>query len=234
MSSDDIESPAIEEAPKVHEASVATDAQKNVEFYAASVTAWYASALEHDKSIFALAAGAIALLVTLLTTVGFEELASLVLFAIAILSFLVTIASLLQVFRKNQDYIQQMLVSGRVENHPTLKLLDRTAQISFGVGVLFAAAVGFNVAITSFHKKQAEKEHAMATENKSTQTQRAHAFDSVNGAASLQPRTKSFQGAANLQPAASAPAPVPTVAAPSSAASAQATTAPASSPKSAP
>ena len=36
--------------------------QKSIEFYAASVNAWYASALEHDKSIFGLAAGGIALL----------------------------------------------------------------------------------------------------------------------------------------------------------------------------
>lgn len=43
---------------------------KTVEYYSAAVTAWFNTALEHDKSILTLAAGGIGLLITLLTTVG--------------------------------------------------------------------------------------------------------------------------------------------------------------------
>ena len=46
------------------------DEQKKIEFYAASVAAWYESSLEHDKSLLTLSAGGIGLLITLLTTVG--------------------------------------------------------------------------------------------------------------------------------------------------------------------
>ena len=91
---------------------------KSVEFYAASVAAWYASALEHDKSVFALAAGGIALLITLLTTVGFTSSFTLLLFAGAITAFLTTLIVLLVVFRKNQDYIERVLTSEAALSDP--------------------------------------------------------------------------------------------------------------------
>ena len=231
MPPSDVDLPLIDDAQKANSPQVSIDEQKAIEFYAASVNAWYASALEHDKSIFTIANGAIALLITLLTTVGFEGLFSLILFVTAIISFLITIALLLLVFRKNQVYIQQVLTNGEVEN---LGILDRAAQIVFGLGVLFACALGVNVAIISVHNKQAEKECTMATDNKPTQNQRTHAFDSVNGAANLQPVTESFQGATNLRPVASAPATVPAAPAPSSTASTQSATASSSTSKSAP
>ena len=53
--------------------------QKEVEFYATSVTAWYNTALERDRGLFTLSAGGIGLLLTLLTTVGLKDLALVVL-----------------------------------------------------------------------------------------------------------------------------------------------------------
>lgn len=66
-----------------------SDAQKlkDVEFYSASVTAWYNSAFEHDKSILTLSSGGIALLVTLLTTIGARSPESMVLYALAVIFF---------------------------------------------------------------------------------------------------------------------------------------------------
>jgi hypothetical protein len=188
----------------------AVEAQKSVEFYAASVAAWYASAIEHDKSIFALAGGGIALLITLLTTVGFEDITTLVLFALAVGSLLITLITLLIVFNSNQEYIRRMLTSEVVIDDPSLRLLDKVARATFAVGVLFACFVGFSAAITSFNNKRAEKERVMATEKKSPQTQVTHAFDSVNGASSLQPQMKSLNSASKSQPTASAPASSPT------------------------
>ena len=183
-------------------------AEKSVEFYAASVNAWYASALEHDKSIFALAGGGIALLVTLLTTVGFSDWTTFVLFAIAIGCFLATLTCLLVIFRKNQAYIEATLTKGGPHLDPTLQRLDLAALVTFGMGVLFAAAVGVSAAWHSFSSRQLDKEKLMATENKSSPQQSAHAYDSVNGAAKLQfDMTKSFNGAGKLQQAAATPAP---------------------------
>ena len=120
--------------------------QKDIEFYAASVNAWYTSALEHDKSVFALAGGGIALLITLLTTVGFEGSLTLTLFLIAITCFLVTLGCLLCVFHGNQNYIEKALKSGSLVSDRKLQTLDLTAQFAFGIGVLFASAVGFSAA----------------------------------------------------------------------------------------
>ncbi len=175
---------------------------KSVEFYAASVTAWYTSALEHDKSVFALSAGGIALLITLLTTAGIEEVVTLALFCIATVAFLVTLGCLLWVFRLNQDYIAQTLATGSLVDDPKLKRLDQTARWSFWLGVLFASAVGFSTAWTTFNKKLSDKEKTMAND-KPAQTQSIPTFDSVNGAAKLSPDfTKSFHGAGGLQPGA--------------------------------
>lgn len=72
--------------------------QKEVEFYAASVNAWFNTSLEHDKSLFTLSAGGIGLLLTLLTTVGLSSAESLVLYIGAILSFLSAIIAILLIF----------------------------------------------------------------------------------------------------------------------------------------
>ncbi len=196
-------------------------AHKTVEFYAASVNAWYASALEHDKSVFALAAGGIAILVTLLTTVGVSTWATSVLFAGAIASFLTTLVALLTIFRKNQTYIEATLACGQPYNDPSLRRLDLVALVAFGVGVVFASAVGVSSAIDSFTAKRTDKEKAMATESTNQKTQ-IEAL-SVFGVGRLQPdAAKSFHGVGNLQPTASTP-----VAAPAASASTAAATAPA-------
>jgi hypothetical protein len=53
---------------KLREREEETARAKDVEFFAAGVNAWYNTALEHDKSIFALAAGSIGLLVSTQST----------------------------------------------------------------------------------------------------------------------------------------------------------------------
>jgi hypothetical protein len=208
-------------------------AQKSVEFYSASVAAWYASALEHDKSVFTLAAGGIGLLVTLLTTVGFDGWVTFIFFALAIGSLLVTLACILVIFKKNQSYVQAVLAGGQVYTDPKLARLDRAALVSFGLGVVFAVGVGISAAWISF-QKQTQKGHEMANEKQSVPT-----FDSVLGAARLQPDfTKSFHGAGNLAPSVTAPAPsAPTASAPAAsapAASAPIASAPAASAATAP
>ncbi len=206
-------------------------AQKAVEFYAASVNAWYASALEHDKSIFALAGGGIAILVTLLTTVGFSTWVTLALFAVAIASFLITLVALLTIFRKNQAYIEATLAKGQPHNDPNLRRLDLVALVTFGIGVLFASAVGISAAFDSSTTKRTEKEKTMATQGKNQQTQPIPLRESVNGAGRLQPDlTKSFHGAGNLQTTASAPVAAPAASVLVAAPAAATPTAPATAP----
>lgn len=199
---------------------------KSVEFYSASVAAWYASALEHDKSIFALAAGGIGLLVTLLTTVGFSDWVTFTLFALALTSLLVTLVCVLVIFKRNQSYIEATVTAGAIYTDPWLARFDRAALISFGLGVFFAAGVGVSAAWNSFQTKQTLKGHEMADGKQSVPT-----FDSVLGAARLQPEfTKSFHGVGNLAPSVPAPAaPAPAASAPVASAPATSTATPAPS-----
>lgn len=197
--------------------------QKDVEYYASSVNAWFNTSLEHDKSILTLAAGGLGLLITLLTTVGLSSSEALILYVGAIISFLVALVSVLVVFRQNRTYIEQVLAGKVTGNDPVLAKADSIALWAFGVGVVFTAVIGIATAIHSYTLK----EKTMANEpTKSTgSVPLRESFngasnlqisnDSFNGVASLQ---KSFNGASNLQPqpiasttvpASSTPAPAP-------------------------
>ncbi|MHB1188445.1 hypothetical protein [Thiobacillus sp.] len=194
--------------------------QKRVEYYAASVNAWFNTSLEHDKNLLALSAGGIGLLLTLLTTVGLSSAESLILYIGAIASFVVALVAILIIFRRNRTYIENTL-SGKSSNDPFLTKLDLTALWAFGIGVVFTAIIGIAAAVHSY----STKEKTMANETtKKTETVAL----SFNGASSLQSSTdftKSFNGAANLQPQ-----PVASTTAPAASSSAPATPAtPASS-----
>ena len=174
------------------------DDQKKIEFYAASVAAWYESSLEHDKSLLTLSAGGIGLLITLLTTVGLGTSEALVLYIGAICSFVVSLVSILFVFRGNQRHIEDILSSKNQGADLMLSKLDGTAIWSFGIGVVFTAVIGISAAIHSF----TTKEKIMTNETTKT-TETVPLRESFNGAANLQSGTdlgKSFNGAGNLQP----------------------------------
>lgn len=185
--------------------------QKDIEFYASSVNAWFNTSLEHDKSILTLAAGGIGLLITLLTTVGISSSEALVLYVGAITSFLVALVSVLVVFRSNRTYIERVLAGKAEVNDPVLAKADSIALWAFGAGVVFTALIGIASAIHSF----TSKEKSMATEpTKQTQATPSDSrltvcIESFNGVANLQ---KSFNGAANLLhlPTASTTAPTAT------------------------
>lgn len=183
------------------------DDQKKIEFYAASVSAWYESSLEHDKSLLTLSAGGIGLLITLLTTVGLGTAEALVLYVGAISSFVVSLVSVLRVFRGNQKHIEDVLSGKNPSTDPALSRLDVTAIWSFGLGVVFTAVIGISAAIHSL----TTKEKIMTNETQKTTTT-VPLRESFNGAANLQSGSdlgKSFNGAGNLQPQPAAQTTVP-------------------------
>lgn len=174
------------------------DNQKRIEFYAASVAAWFNSSLEHDKSLLTLSAGGIGLLITLLTTVGLHSAEALVLYVSAIASFVVALISILFVFRRNQTHIEEILSGKNTGSDPILSRLDVTAKLAFGAGVVFSAVIGISTAIHSY----TSKEKVMANETKKS-TGAVPLRESFNGATNLQPGTdftRSFNGVSNLQP----------------------------------
>lgn len=190
--------------------------QKRVEYYSASVNAWFNTSLEHDKNLLTLSAGGIGLLLTLLTTVGLSSAEALVLYIGAIVSFVVALVAILIVFRRNRTHIEDILSGKSTSNDPLLTKLDTTALWAFGIGVLFTAIIGLAAAIHSF----STKDKTMANET-TKKTETATLRESFNGASNLQPSTdftRSFNGAGNLQPQpaanttappASSPAPAP-------------------------
>lgn len=190
--------------------------EKEVEFYAAGIAAWYNTSLEHDKSVFGLSAGGIGLLITLLTTVGVSSACLLGLYIAAILSFLTSLCVLLVIFRRNRTHIEQVLSDTAPRSDPCLEKLDLAAILAFGAGVIFTAVVGISAAVNSLID---EKEKAMANEGKTNLSIGVPVGDSFNKVSNLHPGAdlgKSFNGVGNLrpQPTASTPAPAPVASTP--------------------
>jgi hypothetical protein len=168
--------------------------QKEVEHYSASVSAWFNSALEHDKSLLTLSAGGIGLLVTLLTTVGVSSSEGLILYSLAIAFFVSTIGCVLFVFKRNKTHIENVIAGSSVDSDRVLTRLDTAAATGFGLGVVFSALIGIAAAANSFTDRSVEMSNK----------ERINILESFNNLARLQQTptdTRSFDGAARLRPA---------------------------------
>ena len=108
--------------------------------------------LEHDKQLLTLSSSAIALLVTLLRTVGVSNLLQIVLFGIALIAFLVTVILMLITLRKNADYIQKMLNDGGLIPENKYVYLGQIATGTFIIGIIMVVIIGMYSAKTSLSK----------------------------------------------------------------------------------
>lgn len=172
--------------------------QKEIEFYAGGVTAWYNTRIEHDKSLLTLSAGGVGLLITLITTIGVSSAEGLVLYILAIFSFIVCLGAILIIFKKNSVHIEDALKSEMPLSDPLLAKLDNIAIMAFSAGIIFSSVIGVSAAINSYSNKV----NAMTNENKQ---KAGFANDSVNGVSNLKSAeilNKSFNGVNNLKPSA--------------------------------
>jgi len=172
--------------------------QKDIEHYSASVNAWFNTALEHDKSILTLSAAGIGLLVTLLTTTGLASAEALVLYIMAILSFMLAIGCVLCVFERNKVHIEQVISGVSKSADAALSMLDRCALFAFGAGVIFSVVIGISAGVNSYSKGRA----TMADQPKVPENLTA-SNESFNMLANLKPQSdvgKSFNNLANLKP----------------------------------
>lgn len=181
--------------------------QKQIEAYSAAVNAWLTTSLEHDKSIFTLSSSGIALLITLITTIGVTSKTALVAYLGAISCFIIAAWAVLLIFKRNQKHIENIL-SGRVQHDRTLLVLDRVAIYAFGIGVVFMAALGFIAAVHSYDNRK----EAMTIENQKSSSAKDGTL------------TKSFNDFTNIFNNVSTPAPVNIPATPTPAPSSQPTT----------
>lgn len=124
------------------------DQEKEVEFYSAAVNAWFGTRLEHDRSLLVLATGGIGLLITLLSTIGARSCVEVMLYSGALLSFLICLASILWIFKRNATHLEE-IIQNKVERDPVLRRLDIAALASFFAGVALSSIIGILAAVQS-------------------------------------------------------------------------------------
>lgn len=172
------------------------DKLKEVEFYAATVNAWFNSKFEHDKSLLTLSAGAIGLLITLISTIGVRSVETLILYIIALGCFIVCLWVLLWIFRRNPKHLEDVVNSGTTDD-PVLNALDRVAVTSFMLGVVFSSIIGVSTAIHSYTEKVAK-----VTEQEISRP--AVSQESLTGVSAMKPASKeqaSVNNVNNMRPA---------------------------------
>ncbi len=148
--------------------------EKNNDFNAAALNAWYATKLEKDKHLFSISSIGIGLLVTLATTIGFNSIYVVIMFCLAVFAFLACICAVLWIFNANAHYLVKV-VAGSDEPSQLLFILDRTAWISFLLGIVFSVILGVFSAIDNVNK-----EPIMSDKNTTETTLTSIGMDSFN------------------------------------------------------
>lgn len=130
--------------------------EKNIEFHSQSINAWYMTSLEKDKSILTISAGGIGVMITLLTTIGMNGYLTFSLFCLSILSFLISILLIINVFGLNKEYLTALLKEEDTSCFK-IKTQDNIAIISFLFGIIFAIIIGLTVAFNKLNTSENEK-----------------------------------------------------------------------------
>ena len=120
---------------------------KHIAYYSALVQAWIQTRMERDKTLCALSAAGIGLLVTLLTTIGVDFRWEFIPYAFAFVGFVVTIWCTISIFMRNSKYIESIVNESEIDK-PNLAKLDHCAKYAFIFAVMCSIAIGF---ITAWH-----------------------------------------------------------------------------------
>lgn len=127
------------------------------EWRATLMQAWIDTRMEADRSILTLSSGGVALLVTLLTTVGVQSVWTGVFYVLGLVAFLVAIAAALRIYRLNAEHLVESVENPeKAHNSKTRKrmgMLDRWLWWAFWSGVVFSVfAAGASVARNHLHE----------------------------------------------------------------------------------
>lgn len=159
--------------------------EKEIQYYSAIVNSWITTLFERDKGLLSLSAGGIAIVVTLITTIGYGNLVTLILSYVAIILFIISLVSVLIIFRRNADYLENVINDNQKEDE-CLKMLDKITITTFITGIIFASAAGITISINKY------METAMPKKN--TNINKTSKQDSLNKISSMQPLQKSLNG----------------------------------------
>jgi len=121
------------------------DILKKSSFYAAVYNGWFATNLEHDKSILTLSSSAVGLLFTLLLTVKEVTFLQLILFLLAFLGFGISILYILAIFRENTKVLEYIDDDERFPSYQEkLIKMDVIVRLAFSWGVLMICIIGIS------------------------------------------------------------------------------------------
>jgi hypothetical protein len=171
---------------------------KEVEFYSANLNAWFSTRFEHDRSLLALSAGAVGLLITLISTIGVGSIEILILYILALACFVICLSTLIWIFKRNSKHLEDVVKASAIDD-PLLNVLDNTAVASFMCGVMLSSIIGISTAIHSYIEK------AQKMTDKTEQQGHTVAQDSSSGISSIRPTgelsTSSVNGISSMRPA---------------------------------
>lgn len=156
--------------------------QKEVIFYSAMLNAWLNTRLERDKQLLGLSVTAIGLLVTLLRIVGVSSLLQFTFFSLALVAFLITVATIINILDKNSTHIENIL-NGSEDERETLKNLDKRAGISFIVGMVLIVIIGIHSAIIHLNQTRISMNQEIPSDKNPELVN-----DSWDGVAKLRPK----------------------------------------------
>lgn len=149
--------------------STSTDEQANA-LNIQLFQAWIDNRMEFDRTVAALSAAGIGLLVALTDRFAFESAAGLLLYVAAAVAFLGSLAATLTVFRRNAAYLQRVMHGERAADR-TLTLLDRIGIACFVLGVALTALLAISVAVDRYVHPREESDD-MANIRESTRVPR--------------------------------------------------------------
>jgi hypothetical protein len=174
---------------------------KNIAHYSVLLGAWIQTKMERDKTLVTLSAGAIGLLVTILTAVGVKSVWEIPFFVISITAFLTTIWSSLVIYQLNSQHLEDA-IRGSSEKDPRLEKYDKRSIKAFIIGAVSALVIG--ILSASFQLTKSEEIIVVDKDDSSQKiTGKTTLKESVNGVTNLNPNAttkKSLDGITDLNP----------------------------------
>ena len=128
--------------------------QKNVSFYEVLFAAWMSNRMEKDKQILTLSGLAIGLLMTFRSEI--DDFYSFIILVLASLSFTISMIIVLLIFKKNSDYIMQLIKKsnkGELTDEEKKEMMDNERYLqswTFWVFWLFIVGVGFTFFLSAY------------------------------------------------------------------------------------
>lgn len=122
------------------------DEGKQVAYYQACLGAWVNTRMERDKTLLALSAGGVGVLVSLLTAVGVSSVFGLAMYFVPLSLFVATILVCIRILEENAEYLENVINEGAKGHSNKLRRLDHWAKSFFIIAVMMSAILALSIA----------------------------------------------------------------------------------------